>query len=67
MLELLEENPNADFLALQMKAEASVKAFVKDYIHIIGSNDRYAFTDFERLAGVARTTTTHATTEGITQ
>lgn len=47
MLEFLEENPNADFLALQMKAEASVKAFVKDYIHIIGSNDRYVFTDFE--------------------
>lgn len=47
MLELLEENPNADFLALQMKAEASVKAFVKDYMHIIGSNDRYVYADFD--------------------
>ena len=47
MLELLEENPNADFLALQMKAEASVKEFVKDYMHIIGSNDRYVYADFD--------------------
>lgn len=47
MLELLEENPEADFLALQMKAEASIKRFVKDYMHIIGSNDRYGYAAFD--------------------
>lgn len=47
MLALLEENPKADFLALQMAAEASIKKFVKDYMHIIGSNGRYTYAEYE--------------------
>lgn len=50
MLELLKENPGADYLALCMAAEASVKKFVKAYIHVIGSNDRYYYGD-AKVAG----------------
>ena len=32
-------------LQMEMAAEAGVKAFVKDYIHVLGSNDRYTFED----------------------
>lgn len=38
-----EEEPNTDFLHIMMTAEAAVKQFVKDYIRMIGSNDRYVF------------------------
>lgn len=47
MKALLTENPDADYLALQMAAEASVKKFVKNYMQIIGSNDRYTYCDYE--------------------
>ncbi|MDY4041416.1 MAG: class II fructose-bisphosphate aldolase [Collinsella sp.] len=47
MLALLDEDPGADFLALQMTAEASIKAFVKEYMHVIGSNDRYVYAAFD--------------------
>ena len=30
-------------MALQIAAEAGVKKFVKNYIHIIGSNDQYVY------------------------
>ena len=38
-----EEKPNTNYLEIMMTAEAAVKKFVKDYIHLIGSNDRYTF------------------------
>lgn len=47
MLALLEENPAADFMALQVAAEAAVKSFAKDYMRTIGSAGAYAFADFE--------------------
>lgn len=47
MMDLLAENPNASYMQMEIAAEAAVKAFVKSYIHIIGSNDRYAFTNFD--------------------
>lgn len=43
MADLLEKDPKADFLAMQMAAEAGIKTFVKDYIKVIGSNNRYYF------------------------
>ncbi len=43
MLEKLDENPKADYLELCMTAEAAVKEFVKNYIRVIGSNDRYIY------------------------
>lgn len=47
MVALLKEEPEADFLALQMRAEASVKTFVKNYLQIIGSCNRYTYTEFD--------------------
>lgn len=38
-----EENPGLDYLGIMMVAEAAIKAFVKDYIRVIGSNDRYIY------------------------
>ena len=38
-----EEAPNTDYLNIMMTAEAAIKKFVKDYIRLIGSNDRYTF------------------------
>lgn len=43
MVKRMEENPKADYLDLCMTAEAAMKQFVKNYIHVIGSNDRYFF------------------------
>lgn len=43
MLKKLEEKPNADYLELCMTAEMAVKQFVKDYIRVIGSNNRYIY------------------------
>ena len=38
-----EAEPNTDYLNIMMTAEAAIKKFVKDYIRLIGSNDRYTF------------------------
>ena len=38
-----EENPDLNYMEIEAVAEAAVKKFVKDYIHVIGSNDRYTF------------------------
>jgi fructose-bisphosphate aldolase class II len=43
MLDALSENPEMDYMHLCMAAEESVKKFVKNFIRIIGSNDRYIF------------------------
>ncbi len=43
MLKLLENKANADYLELCITAESAMKEFVKNYIKIIGSNDRYFF------------------------
>lgn len=42
-LKAYEENPNADYLALCMETEKGVKSFVKDYMKMIGSCDRYVY------------------------
>lgn len=38
-----EEDPNADYLTIMMTVEKAVKEFVRSYIRLIGSNDRYSF------------------------
>ncbi len=38
-----EENPDYNYMEVEAKAEAAVKQYIKEYIHIIGSNDRYTF------------------------
>lgn len=38
-----EAEPGTDYLNIMMVAEAAIKKFVKDYIRVIGSNDRYTF------------------------
>ena len=38
-----EEKPGTNYLEIMMVAEAAIKKFVKDYIHVIGSNDRYIY------------------------
>ena len=38
-----EAEPNTDFLNIMMVAEKAVKEFVRDYIRLIGSNNRYTF------------------------
>ncbi|MDO4199027.1 MAG: class II fructose-bisphosphate aldolase [Erysipelotrichaceae bacterium] len=38
-----EEKPDLNYMEICAVAEAAVKKFVKDYIHVIGSNDRYTF------------------------
>ena len=38
-----EEEPNTDYLNIMMVAEKAVKEFVRDYIRLIGSNNRYTF------------------------
>ena len=43
MVNRMAENPQADYLDICITAEAAVKAFVRDYIRMIGSNDRYYF------------------------
>lgn len=49
MLEKLEEAPNTDYLGLCMEAEAAMKKFVKEYIRIIGSNDRYIYGETKQV------------------
>ena len=41
-----EENPKTNYLEIMMVAEAAIKQFVKDYIKIIGSANRYGYGDF---------------------
>lgn len=43
MLKALEENEKTDYMHLCMAAEAAIKAFVKNYMRIIGSSGRYIF------------------------
>ena len=38
-----EENPGLNYMEICAVAEAAVKQFVKDYIRVIGSNNRYTF------------------------
>lgn len=45
MLDKLEENPNTDYMNLCMEAEKTMKEFIKDYIRLIGSNNRYIYGD----------------------
>ncbi len=37
------EDPDTDYLNIMMTAEKAVKEFVRSYIRLIGSNDRYTF------------------------
>ncbi|MBR1709902.1 MAG: class II fructose-bisphosphate aldolase [Clostridia bacterium] len=43
MKEQWEKDPDTDYLHIMVTAEAAIKKFVKDYIRMIGSNDRYTF------------------------
>lgn len=43
MLNRIEENPKTDYLELCMTAESAMKDFVKKYIKVIGSDNRYFF------------------------
>ena len=43
MKEKWEKEPGTDYLNIMMTAEAAIKKFVKEYIRMIGSNDRYIF------------------------
>lgn len=43
MKEAWQENPDLNYLEICCVAEAAVKKFVKDYIRLIGSNNRYTF------------------------
>lgn len=45
ILDALEENPKLDYLDLNIIAEKGIKDFVTNYIHLIGSNDRYYYSD----------------------
>ena len=38
-----EAEPETDYLGIMVTAEAAIKAFVKDYIRLIGSANRYTF------------------------
>ena len=37
------EDPEADYMEIMVTAEKAVKRFVKEYIRMIGSNERYTF------------------------
>lgn len=43
MKEKWEKEPGTNYLDIMVTAEAAIKKFVKDYIRLIGSNDRYTF------------------------
>ncbi|MEG0077883.1 class II fructose-bisphosphate aldolase, partial [Anaerorhabdus sp.] len=43
MFKKVEENPKADYLELCITAEQAMKEFVKSYIKVIGSDNRYFF------------------------
>ena len=38
-----EQEPDTDYLNIMVTAEAAIKQFVRDYIRMIGSNNRYTF------------------------
>ena len=38
-----EAEPNTDYLNICMVAEKAIKEFVRNYIRLIGSNNRYTF------------------------
>ena len=38
-----EKEPDTDYLNIMVTAEAAIKQFVRDYIRLIGSNNRYTF------------------------
>lgn len=43
MLDILKQDPKTDYMHIQIEAERQMKQFVKEYIRLIGSNDRYWF------------------------
>jgi fructose-bisphosphate aldolase class II len=43
MVDRMAENPKTDYLDLCMTAEVAMKEYVKNYIRVIGSNNRYVF------------------------
>ncbi len=43
MQEAWAKNPNTNYLEIMVIAEATIKKFVKDYIRIIGSDNRYIY------------------------
>jgi len=43
MLDLLKEEPEADYLKMVIAAEKGIGDFVKEFVSIVGSNDRYIF------------------------
>lgn len=43
MLEAMKEDPNMDYMHICMEVEETVKHFVKDYMNVIGSSNRYVF------------------------
>ena len=47
MLNKIKEEPKTDYMHLQMEAEKKMKQFVKEYIRLIGSNNRYWFSTGE--------------------
>lgn len=49
MLEALEEKPDLDYMHLCMAAEAGIKAFVKDYMKVIGSGGRYIYGETKHI------------------
>lgn len=43
----LEKSPNIDYVELSIEVERAIKEFVFDYIHLIGSNNRYIFDEIK--------------------
>lgn len=43
MLDKLKEDPECDYMNLCMEAERAIKEFVRGYIRLIGSNNRYIY------------------------
>jgi fructose-bisphosphate aldolase class II len=49
MLAALEQTPDIDYMHLCMAAEAGIKAFVKDYMNVIGSSGRYIYGEIKHI------------------
>lgn len=49
MLMTLEQTPDMDYMHLCMAAEAGIKAFVKDYMNVIGSSGRYIYAEIRHI------------------
>lgn len=45
MMEALEREPNLDYMHMCMEAEKRIKEFVKHYMEVLGSANRYKFLD----------------------